>query len=230
MRALAIVTTVVVATGILAFAYGFAFHRFELALDIGKFVIVIVSALATLVAAYEKTEETAWSKRRIEQAEKRVAENPREPQAAWELAQVKLESYLNRNLSQVKSVYILTVIVMIVGFSLIIGGSVEAFREPDRFRASVLSSLSGIIVSFIGGTFLVLHRSIMSQAKDYVTILERINAVGMSMQILNSIESENNNLKEETTAAIAQQLLSMYSDHVPKFTRTRRPNGNAATS
>ncbi|MGB9491294.1 MAG: hypothetical protein WCA92_12585 [Terriglobales bacterium] len=173
--------------------------------------------LAVLGAGTQRTEEVARSKQRIEEAEKKVAENPKEPQAAWELAQVKLESYLNRNLSQVKSVYALTVGVMIVGFSLIIGGSIEAFRQPDRFKASVLSSLSGIVVSFIGGTFLILHKSIVSQAKDYVTILERINAVGMSMQILNSIDSEDQNLKQETTAAIAQQLLLMYSEHVPKF-------------
>jgi len=37
------------------------------------------------------------------------------------------------------------------------------------------------------------------------------------MQILNSIDSEDQNLKQETTAAIAQQLLLMYSEHVPKF-------------
>jgi hypothetical protein len=68
-------------------------------------------------------------------------------------------------------------------------------------------------VSFIGGTFLVLHSATMSQAKDYVTILERINAVGMSMQILESLGDGDHDLKQETTAAIAQQLLLMCSLH-----------------
>src|SRR6266851_229292 len=90
-----------------------------------------------------------------------------------------------------------TVVVMTVGFALIGIGAYQAFKNPDHFKASVLSSISGVVVSFIGGTFLVLYKSTMAQAKDYVTILERINAVGMSVQILESINSDATNLKDE---------------------------------
>src|SRR5437667_120375 len=78
----------------------------------------------------------------------------------------------------------LIVVVMGMGFALIGIGAYRAFGDPDHFKASVLSSVSGVVVSFIGGTFLVLYKSTMAQAKDYVTILERINAVGMSVHIL----------------------------------------------
>jgi hypothetical protein len=172
---------------------------------------------ASVLHALQRAQDIFRSELRIERAEKQVADNPKEPVAAWLLARVTLESYLNRNLSQVRSIYMLTAAVMLVGFGLIIAGSVEAFMHPDRFHASVLSSLSGVAVSFIGGTFLVLHKSTMTQAKDYVTILERINAVGMSMQILDSLGSESDVLRRETTAVIAQQLLSMYSQHVPRL-------------
>jgi hypothetical protein len=49
----------------------------------------------------------------------------------------------------------------------------------------------------------------MSQAKDFVNVLERINAVGMSVQIVDRIE-EDQKLKNETGAAIARQLLELY--------------------
>ena len=51
----------------------------------------------------------------------------------------------------------------------------------------------------------------MAQAKDYVTILERINAVGMSVQILENIKNQDGNLKDKTTADVAIQLLMIYS-------------------
>ncbi|MEZ8918368.1 hypothetical protein AB6D98_23105 [Vibrio lentus] len=47
----------------------------------------------------------------------------------------------------------------------------------------------------------------MSQAKEYVAILERINAVGMSVQVLDKIEESNTILKDQTIAELSKQLL-----------------------
>lgn len=111
---------------------------------------------------------------------------------------------------------------MAVGFVLILAGAYKGFADPDHFRASILSSVSEVVVTFIGGTFLVLYKATMAQAKDYVTILERINAVGMSVQIPHSLEDTNGDLKDETTAAIARQLLHMYSHNMPEVFSTAR--------
>jgi hypothetical protein len=128
------------------------------------------------------------------------------------LARAKLEAYLDRNLSQVRAIFWLTVCVMIVGFTLIVVGISLVYRDPLALNASVLSAVSGVIVSFIGATFLTLYKSTMAQAATYVAILERINAVGMSVQILETIKQDAGTLKEQTTADIAKQLLVMYSD------------------
>ena len=37
----------------------------------------------------------------------------------------------------------------------------------------------------------------MSQAKDYVSVLERINAVGMSVQILETLEDDDEKVKQK---------------------------------
>jgi len=50
----------------------------------------------------------------------------------------------------------------------------------------------------------------MSQAKDYVAILERINAVGMSVQVLEKLEGSDDTLKHQTTADISKKLLELY--------------------
>ena len=164
-----------------------------------------------MVFLIQRGKQESRQEARIEAVERRAQENPTETQAAWELARVKLESYLNRNLSQVRSIFWLTVFVMMIGFSLIGCGAYEAFKDVSKFEASILTTASGVIVSFIGGTFLVLYKATMAQAKDYVTILERINAVGMSVQILETIDSNDSALKHRTTADVARQLLAMYS-------------------
>ncbi len=172
---------------------------------------VIAGALALFVTAYQKSNEETKREERILEVEKRVQENPKETQAAWELARVKLESYLNRNLNQVRSIFWLTVFVMIVGFTLIGYGIFKIYENPETFNASLLATVSGLLINFIGATFLILYKSTMAQATDYVRILERINAVGMSVQILDTVEDDEMKLKQQATADLAKQLLTLYT-------------------
>lgn len=169
------------------------------------------------VLAYQRSVRRTDVVSRIARAELKVEQQPERPQAAWELAQVKLETYLDRNLAQVRSIYWLTIVVMTVGFTLIGYGVFEVFSNPvDNLNASIVSAASGILVNFIGVSFLDVHRSTMAQAKDYVTILERINAVGMAVQILDTIEDKENNLRQETTAAVATEMLKMYGGTITR--------------
>jgi arginine exporter protein ArgO len=183
--------------------------------------------IAFVISALQQVKDKNEKEQKIEAVEKRVLENPKETQAAWELARIVLEKYINRNLAQVSAIFWLTSVVMIAGFSLIGIGSYQAFHDAAHFNASILTSVSGVVVSFIGGTFLILYKSTMAQAKDYVTILERINAVGMSVQILDTLNDGGLDLKHETIADVARQLLTMYSsNHVlgtpPRIRRAKK--------
>ncbi|URC12123.1 hypothetical protein [Flavobacterium sp. B183] len=154
----------------------------------------------------EKNEEL------IVEQEKMVANHPNEPKLAWDLARIKLESYLNRNISQVRSIFSLSVLVMIVGFGLIIYGSIMVFDDPKNLNGSILVAIAGLIVNFIGATFLIVYKSVMEQAKDFVNVLERINAVGMSVQIIETIKDSHLQLKEETKAELSKKLIDLYSE------------------
>lgn len=194
--------------------------------NIGYAVGAIGVAIGGLISVWQKSKEEVRREQKIEEVEQRALDNPGQTQVAWELARVKLESYLNRNLSQVRSIFWLTLLVMAAGFSLIGVGVYEAFANAANFHASVLAACSGVVVNFIGGTFLVLYKATMAQAKDYVTILERINAVGMSVQILETLENTATSLKDKTTAEVARLLLSMYAPEAKaikrRSIRTRR--------
>lgn len=170
------------------------------------------AVIAFSIYAYRRSVEEAHNEQRVERAEQRAQENPDQPQAAWDLARIKLESYLNRNLGQVRSIFWLTALVMIVGFAFIGYGIVRAFDSSASLQPALLSTISGLLVNFIGATFLVLYKSTMEQSKEYVAILERINAVGMSVQVLEKIDGTNNELKNTTTAELSKQLLALYQN------------------
>lgn len=172
--------------------------------------LVIGLILALIVYIYRRSGEEVEKDKKVQQAEQRAKDNPLETQAAWDLARIKLESYLDRNLNQVRSIFWLTVVVMFFGFALIAYGVINAFENPEVIKPALLSAVSGVLINFIGATFLVLYKSTMAQAKDFVSILERINAVGMSVQILEKLDGDNKELKQTTTAELSKQLLVLY--------------------
>ncbi len=176
-------------------------------------VIGAIAALLSVgVAAYQGLIEQQAREHKIETVEERLREHPERPQLAWDLARVKLESYLDRNLSQVRSIYWLTLVVMVCGFGFVSYGLFQAAQNPEKLPVSIVASASGILISFIGGSFLLIYRSILAQSKEYVTVLERINAVGMAVQVIASIPEVNVELKSQTKAELAKQLLNLYAN------------------
>ena len=144
---------------------------------------------------------------------KNKEKNPESPgneqQKAWDSAEETLGNYIDQNLRQVSYIFWLTVFIMVVGFFLIGMGVYKIFSEPTNLTSALLSAVSGIIINFIGATYIVVYRSIMSQTKDYVNILERINAVRISIELLEKISDET--LKNRAVADLAKQILLFFS-------------------
>jgi len=55
---------------------------------------------------------------------------------------------------------------------------------------------------------MMIYRSTMTQTNEFMSLLERINTVGMAVQVLDSIP-ESEKLKNETRAKIVSLLLGV---------------------
>jgi len=151
----------------------------------------------------------ALEKARIEQIEVKAAKEPEKTKFAWDLARVKLEAYFDRNLSQVQMIFFVAVFVMMIGFGFILWAVSHGISNPQYIKTSYLAAISGIITQFIGVTFMVIYRSTMAQANQFMEVLERINTVGMAVQILDAIPEQETQLKNATRAEIVSLLLSV---------------------
>lgn len=145
----------------------------------------------------------------IERLHERADKEPEKIKPAWDLAKARLELYFDRNLSQINYIFWLSVIVMAVGFCFILYGIRNTFAstQSNFITPAVISGLAGVITEFIGATFLFLYRSTIQQAASYTQTLERINSVGMAMQILDTISSDSKELQDKTKAEIVKILL-----------------------
>jgi len=177
---------------------------------IGIGILGIVLTLLIIIVAFQSVKDDKQRKTRIEEKEEDLEKHPEKSATAWELANIKLESYLNRNLSQVRWIFFWTILVMIAGFVMIGYGIIKVYEEPTNLQPSILVTVAGVLTELIGATFLFFYKSTMNQAKDYVNVLERINAVGMSIQILETMSSTSNELKDATKADLAKELLQLY--------------------
>ncbi len=157
----------------------------------------------------QRYQETKLGERR-NSIEQKVTEEPANPKLAWDLARVTLEQYFYRNLRQVSQIFVTAICVMLGGFVLILYGAWIAIHLPgSNDLPSKLTVLSGVITEFIAATFMLIYRSTLQQANTYMAILEKINAVGMAVQIIESIPSSDP-LYTQTRAAMAKTLLESF--------------------
>jgi TRADD-N domain-containing protein len=168
---------------------------------------------------------TEEARRRIDQAAKKAEEDPGRAKYAWDLAQAKLEEYFDKNLSQVNQVFRVALGVMIIGFMLVIAAAVLSLHSPEVTPASKVSAIAGIVAQFIGATFMVMYRSTVTQANEFMSILERINTVGMAIRVLDAIPEGAAELKNQTRAAMVELLIEGHRSESPRV----RAAGRART-
>jgi len=181
----------------------------NIALTILGLIVTAVALIATLSQFRQSAEAAKKYRDQLAHAESIVKEQPEKAKPAWDLARVTLESYFNRNLNQIASIFWLSVVVMIAGFAIILWGITQAFRSPNALPSATIASAAGVITEFIGATFLFIYRSTVQQATSYSKTLERINSVGMAMQILDTMpdETKADDLKSRTKSRLVELLV-----------------------
>ncbi|MBS1507716.1 MAG: hypothetical protein JSS79_13830 [Bacteroidetes bacterium] len=160
---------------------------------IGIGVILFFSSLVALVVIgfIRNEEEKVNYNAMMEKIKGELQASPNKVMPAWDMAQLTLEQYFKRNLRQINMIFITSVCVMVAGFILIGFGVLKAVNDPAKISTSLLTSSCGILTEFIGATFIFIYNSTIKQAMNYTESLEKINSVGMSIKILDNIESNS---------------------------------------
>lgn len=177
-------------------------------MGVGVTFIVVVAAMQEGIEVRKKQDE---KKEIVSQAQASLKDPEKAPGAAWELAQFKIEEYLDKNIQQVSWIFRLVLLVCFCGFLLILSGVGLAIANKDQQLPAILAASSGVMVSFVSATFLVVYKNAMEQAKEYMQILERINAVGVSVSILQTVSQSSAVQKDQALIDVSKQLLLMYS-------------------
>lgn len=170
----------------------------------------LITAGVLAIAVYARGREARRVDILAEAAAQRASEHPERPELAWEAGRAMLTKYVERNLAQVRTIATLTYFVLLAGFGFIGYGLFQAFADPTKLPVSVVSAASGVIVSFVGGSFMLIYRSLLGQSKEYLFVVERLNGVGMAVSILEGLPDDQGALRSTATADLAKTLLTLY--------------------
>jgi len=122
----------------------------------------------------------------------------------------RLDSYLDLNIAQIRTIFITSLIVMVFGFLLIIIAIVLALLNPTQITPAVVAGVGGVITEFIGATFLLMYRSAIEHSGRYIQTLDKASSAEQSIIILDKIDAQNDaerNKISETKTEIAKLLL-----------------------
>lgn len=201
----AILISVVVITGFIVVSLDI--ERPVIALFVGASFPLSIRSLVTMGLQSAREIEL---KEDLQLAERAAKEDPGKTRPLWEASRIQLELYISRNLSQIRSIYWITLLIMVAGFSLVAYGVFRAVNGAT-IDTAIMTTSAGVLTEFIGATFLFIYRSTMNQAVSYVQTLERINAVGMSLQILDAIEEASDELRNKAKVDLAGKILALFS-------------------
>jgi hypothetical protein len=182
--------------------------------------VLVMSALAGAVVLYlllQAKINRLLIDHKIDEAFVVSRQQPEKAKPSWDVARITLEAYFNRNLNQIAWIFWLSLLVMLAGFAVILWGiqqGITIAESKENFTSvkslpPAIAALSGIITEFIGASFLFIYRSTMQQANRFLRTLERINSVGMAMQILDTMpdEAKTEDLKSQTKAELIKLLV-----------------------
>jgi hypothetical protein len=137
----------------------------------GQIMLGLAALLYFLLDSALRAREEERLEARVDQAERAVVEHPDRPGPLWDAARARLELYFQRNLSQTRSIYWITCIVMLAGFVMIAYGLTTV--EADKpIQGSALAVGAGLLTEFVAATFIVVYKSTMAQTNSFVATLE----------------------------------------------------------
>jgi hypothetical protein len=93
-------------------------------------------------------------------------------------------------------------------------------ERPDGNAATIISFVgvgAGIITNFIGATFLFLYQTTIKQASEYTESLAKTNTVGISMEILSTLITEETRQRE----TLSEQAVDQAQDLDKKVIETK---------
>lgn len=177
----------------------------------GPILVAAISAITLTVIViqyFDARRRYRASNERLLRAERQFSSEQSFLGQSWQLSYVTLEAYYSRNLSQLNQVFVVSIILIAIGVGMVVWSITAPLPlNHESISPSLLGAASGAVTQIIGGALMTVYRATVAQSMSYLSTLERINAVGMAVQIIDGAVAKPN--REQTA-----QMMTMRANIV----------------
>lgn len=179
-------------------------------------LVVLVSGLWTFFVQVRRSlEQVEKAEERVDEAERKAEKEPGEPRPAWDVARASLDAHFRRNLLHINVIFWLSVIASVLGFAIVAIAVLQVLIGGDGDLGAIGTGVVGVFTEFIGASFLLIYRSTLAQTGSYTRTLERINAIGMALQILEKMpEGDDSQFGKNPTKSRLAEILVRESHRI----------------
>jgi len=157
-------------------------------------------------------------------------EDPGNIRKAWRADRQFMHNYLARNLRQNRQIFWLSTVLIPIGFVVIVLGAVISIWNGNQNIQTATTDtaflsvpewiiIAGLITEFLAATILFIYKSTFAQTSNYFKELARLNVVGIAAQMIDTMDANDDTIKNEAIRDSAIALLrnfSHFNDETPK--------------
>jgi hypothetical protein len=121
--------------------------------------------------------------------------------------QIDIERYHALNISHTKTIFIIGVIIIFIGISIIAFTIASIFFTPNSAQLIVIISgfVGGLLVDGIGGIFIFMYSKTIESTQEYQTTMAETTNTYLGNVLVSQIN--NNELREQTLSIMATELV-----------------------
>lgn len=123
----------------------------------------------------------------------------------WKTSRFQLENQILEADKKAKWIFNLSIALIVIGFFGICFSIYFAINNSN-FNVALITISGAVITNFLGGTVMLMYKNSLLQLNKNIEILEKVNSVGMSLKILDTIKN-NNRECSKTKLEIAKKLI-----------------------
>jgi hypothetical protein len=172
--------------------------------------------------------ELARLKGEREELKRRVEEEPSKKSNIFDSIQLSLNQlteYYTINKGQARSSFRSSIFAMVVGLGTLVSGIWFFYFHQGNVQLATLSSISGVLVQFIGGAYFVLYKKSLEQLNFFYESLLTMQDTMLAVQLAEQLEEEH---RGEVYEKIIMALISRKRGSFSQFPSQSAPRNAVA--
>lgn len=172
---------------------------------LGFIILIFLYLILFSIEIKEQNEknikEQSEKKEKIKEEE---LKNPEKIKPVLDYAKIELQEQISIIRKHIDRVFVASIIFLIIG---VITFLIVIFKKDIPNKIAIITTTGGVMTEIVGGIFLIMYKSLISQLNENLKILERFNIIGVGSKIIDTLETNNIEEINKLKISLAEKII-----------------------